>query len=92
MVALSEAAERYEALRAAVLRAEPAAYPGLSILHRRGVAAWIRALGQERPVEAICSDYRLASSIPHDPAPATSDVARLVAGILVGIAMEPVHA
>jgi hypothetical protein len=39
-----------------------------------------------------CSDYQLTPSTPHDPAPATSDITRLVAGILVAIAMEPAHA
>lgn len=92
MVAPSDTTERYETLRAAVLRGGGAACPGLGILHRRGVAEWIRALGQEPPVEVACSDYRLTPSTPHDPAPATSDITRLVAGILVAIAMEPVHA
>src|SRR5712691_2178290 len=92
IVAPSDTAERYETLRAAVLRGGGAACPGLGILHRRGVAEWIRALGQEPPVEVACSDDRLTPLTPHDPAPATSDITRLVAGILVAIAMEPVHA
>jgi hypothetical protein len=56
------------------------------------MAEWIRTLGQEPPVEVACSDYRLTPSTPHDPEPATSDITRLIAGILVAIAMEPVHA
>lgn len=79
-------------MRAAVLRGGGAACPGLGILHRRGVAEWIRALGQEPLVEVACSDDRLTPLTPHDPAPATSDITRLVAGILVAIAMEPVYA
>jgi len=92
IVAPSDTTERYETLRAAVLRGGGAACPGLGILHRRGVAEWIRALGQQPPIEAACSGYRLTPSTPHDPAPATSDITRLVVGILVAIAMEPVHA
>jgi hypothetical protein len=74
------------------LRAEFTACPGLGILRRRGLAAWVRALGQEPHAEAVCLDYRLAPSAPHDPSPATSDITRLIAGIIVAIAMEPVHA
>jgi hypothetical protein len=55
------------------------------------LAAWIRALGHEADAEAACCDDRLAP--PHDPSSsAASDITRLIAGILVAIAMEPVHA
>jgi len=74
------------------LRADFTACPGLGVLRRRGLAAWIRALGQEPHSAAACCDYRLAPSTPPDPSPATSDLTRLIAGILVAIAMEPVHA
>jgi hypothetical protein len=74
------------------LRAEFTACPGLGILLRRGLAAWVRALGQEPHTEAVCLDYRLVPSAPHDPSPAMSDITRLIAGIIVAIAMEPVHA
>jgi len=74
------------------LRAELSACPGLGILRRRGLAAWVRALGQELHVVATRDDHRLAPSILHDPSAATSDITRLIAGILVAIAMEPVHA
>jgi len=52
----------------------------------------MRALGQEPHSAAACRDHRLAPSAPPDPSPATSDLTRLIAGILVTIAMEPVHA
>jgi hypothetical protein len=74
-----------------VLRAELTACPGLGILRRRGLAAWLRALGQELDAEVVCHDHQLAPSAPHDPSPATSAITRLIAGIIVAIAMEPVH-
>ena len=84
--------DRYEKLRAAVLRAELTACPGLGILRRQGVAAWIRALGQESHAEAACLNHRGTPSAPDDPSPAASDLARLIAGIIIAIAMEPIHA
>jgi hypothetical protein len=74
------------------LRAELTACPGLGILRRRGLAAWIRALEQGLHAEAAYHDHLPAPSVPHDPSPVTSDITRLVAGIIVAIAMEPVHA
>ncbi|MEH2675362.1 hypothetical protein DXU07_40225 [Bradyrhizobium elkanii] len=79
-------------LRAAALRAEFTACPGLVILRRRGLAAWVRARGQEVDTEAACHDHRLAHSAPDNPSSPTSDITRLIAGILVAIAMEPFHA
>jgi hypothetical protein len=54
------------------------------------LAAWIRAFAQEPHAEAGCCDHRLAPS--RNPSPATDNITRLIAGILVAIAMEPVHA
>jgi hypothetical protein len=88
----ADSTDRYEKLRAAVLRAELTACPGLGMLRRRGLASWIRALGQEPHTEAVCCDHRVALSATNDPPPAASDLTRLIAGIIVAIAMEPVHA
>jgi hypothetical protein len=90
MIVPPDACDRYEKLRAAVLRTEPAACPGLAILRHQGLAAWLRALGREPRAEATCCDYRSAPA--HGPSPATNDITRLIAGILVAIAMEPLHA
>ena len=92
IVASADAADTYEKLRAAVLHAEPTACPGLGILRRRGLAAWIRALGQESHAEAACGDHRSRALGHADPSPAASDITRLIAGIIVALAMEPVHA
>jgi hypothetical protein len=43
-------------------------------------------------VEAACCDHRPALAVSHDPSPAPNDITRLLASILVAIAMEPIHA
>src|SRR5271166_101070 len=44
IIAPPDVTDVYEKLRAAVLSAKPTANPGLGIIRRRGLAAWIRAL------------------------------------------------
>jgi hypothetical protein len=58
------------------------------------LAAWIRALGEQRDAKAEvgCCDHRLAPSAQHDPSPIANDITRLIAGIIIAIAMEPLHA
>jgi hypothetical protein len=66
--------------------------PGLGILRRQGVAAWMRALRPETHAEAAsrhCEGRRCADP---DPSPPASDVTRLIAGIIVSLALEPIHA
>ena len=92
LIVAPDAGDAYEKLRTAVLRAEPAACPGLGILRRRGLAAWLRALGQEPHAEAACRDHPPAPSAAYDSSPAASDIPRLIAGIIVALAMESVHA
>jgi hypothetical protein len=82
----------YEKLRAAVLSADLTASPGLGILRRQGLAAWIRALGQKPHAETACCDHQPRPSAGPDPSPRASDITRLIASIIVAIAMEPVHA
>jgi hypothetical protein len=84
----ADAASGYEKLRTAVLGAKPAACPGLAILRRRGLAAWIGALGPEPRAEV--SNRRPATT--HDPTPPANDLTRLIAGILVTLVTEPAHA
>src|SRR3979490_1228724 len=52
IVAPSDTTERYETLRAAVLRGGGAACPGLGILHPRGVGGWLLAPREEPPGRA----------------------------------------
>jgi hypothetical protein len=92
MAAPADTAAIYEKLRSAVLSGEAATTPGLGILHRQGVAAWIRTLGQEPHAEATsrhCEPVRCANP---DPSPPASDVTRLIAGIIVSLALEHIHA
>jgi len=82
----------YEKLRTAVLGAEPAACPGLGILRRQGLAAWIRAVGREPHAEAHCRNHRPRPPTMHDSSPTANDLTRLIAGIIVALATEPAHA
>ena len=91
-MARSDAVHAYERLRTAVLNAEPGVDSDLYIIRRRGLAAWIRQCGAESRPEVIHSDHRSAFSATHDLSPATRDLTRLLAGIVVALTTEPVHA
>jgi hypothetical protein len=90
--AAPDAVDAYEKLRAAVLCADPT-FPGLGIIHRQGLAAWIRVLG--RPAHADGADVHhptlVSSPTCHQPSGA-GELARVIASILASIAMEPAHA
>jgi hypothetical protein len=75
-----------------MLGADPAACPGLAILRRRGLAAWIGALGPEPRAETQCRTHRSTPATTHDPSPAANDLTRLIAGILVTLVTELAHA
>jgi hypothetical protein len=75
-----------------VLNAEPSTYSGLCIIRRRGLAAWIRECGPEPQIEAVHSDRQAASLTTRNLSPAANDLTRLLAGIIVALAMEPAHA
>lgn len=92
IVAPTDTAAIYEKLRAAVLSAEATTRPGLGILRRQGLAAWMRALGQEPDAEAACRAPQPPPSGKSNLSPSVSDVTRLIAGIIVCLAMEPMHA
>jgi hypothetical protein len=83
--------DRYEQLRAAVLRTELTAYSGLGILRRQGLAAWIRALAQRPLAEMARDDHPTTPAVTADPLPA-GDLTRLIAGVIIAMAMEPADA
>ncbi|WOH75730.1 hypothetical protein RX330_11950 [Bradyrhizobium sp. NDS-1] len=82
----------YEKLRGAVLSGEVTTSSGLGILRRQGLAAWMRALGHEPFAAVACRDPEPAPFAKPDLSPPASDVTRLIAGILVSLAMAPMHA
>ena len=88
----ADAASSYERLRTAVLGAKPIACPGLAILRRRGLAAWICALGPEPRAEAQSRNHRSTPPTTHDASPPANDLTRLIASILVTLVTEPAHA
>jgi hypothetical protein len=52
----------------------------------------MRAQGQEPQAEVACRDPEPPPSAKPDLSPPASDVTRLIAGIIVSLAMEPMHA
>ena len=89
--AASKVADAYESLRAAALCAEPAACPGLGILRRQGMAAWMRAL--ERPPHSDGDRHPLITRLPTSDAPQQStELTRLIASIIVSVGTEHAHA
>jgi hypothetical protein len=92
IVAPVDTAAIYEKLRGAVLSGEVTTSAGLGILRRQGLAAWMRAMEREPHAAAACRDPQPSPSAKPDLSPPASDVTRLIAGILVSLAMEPMHA
>jgi hypothetical protein len=89
--AFADAVDAYELLRAAVLRADPDAGPNLGALRREGVAAWSRGLIEARGIGTpLPWPARQLPTWP-DAASAASELTRLIAGIVLAIAVEPVH-
>ena len=93
--------EAYESLRTSALGAEAPRFPGLGILHRQGLAAWIRALEQAPHSGGDTADDgaaredgdRVVAPSPADDLPhESSELTRLIAGIIVSIGMEHSHA
>jgi hypothetical protein len=52
----------------------------------------MRAQGQEPHADVACRDSEPPPSAKPDLSPPASDVTRLIAGIIVSLAMEPMHA
>ena len=92
IVTTANAVGAYETLRAALLNAEPITGSGLCTIRRQGLAAWIKESGSQSQVEAVGTTYQAAPTTTRDLPSAASDLARLLAGIIVALATEPVHA
>lgn len=89
--AASKAVDAYESLRAAALCAEPTACPGVGILRRQGLAAWLRALEHPPHSDGDC-DAITAPSPASDLAQQSSELTRLIASIIVSVGTEHAHA
>jgi hypothetical protein len=81
----------YEKLRAAVLAAEPVRGPDLGTVRHRGLANWLKQPPLTPLVPQPCAGSDRRSGTVVDPAPATTELTRLIAGIVVALAMEPAH-
>ncbi len=86
-----DAVDTYERLRAAVLRGDPDTGPHLGVLRREGLTAWSRSLIEAPVFSAPISGPARQSPPLHPPAPAPSELTRLIAGIVLAITAEPAH-
>ena len=86
-----DAVDTYELLRAAVLRADPDAGPHLGVLRREGLTAWSRSLIEVLATSTPISGPALQPPTRYAPAPAPSELTRLIAGIVLAIIAEPTH-
>jgi len=88
-IVAAQAAAAYEALRAAVLSGRSNGQCSLAILIHRGLTAWIAALEPEEPPAtpspACVPPHSVAASAP-------SELTRVLAGIIVALTTEDVHA
>ena len=81
----------YETLRAAVLSAEPVRGPDLGMLRPRGLTSWLRAPIPEAMIQRLGATQDRAPGASTEPAPTVAELTRLIAGIVVALAAEPVH-
>jgi len=79
------------AAAAAVLRGDPDAGPHLGVLRREGLTAWSRSLIEAPAISAPISGPARQPPVRHAPAPAPSELTRLIAGIVLAITAEPAH-
>lgn len=85
------AVDAYERLRAAVFHADPDAGPNLGVLRREGLTAWSRSLVEARdrgqPLPGLARHRSTWSAAAQAP----SELARLIASIVLAITAEPAH-
>jgi transposase len=86
-IGATQLAATYEALRAAVSSGRSSGQGGLAILIHRGLAAWI-AESQEPPAASVPMRSAAAAAAPSAP----GELTRVLAGIIVALTTENVHA
>lgn len=91
MTGSTRTAKDYEKLRTAVLDAEPARGSELSMICNHGMATWLRAPTPEPSSELPCAGQDRIPVGRGDPALSSSELTRLIAGIVVALAAEPAH-
>ena len=86
-----DAVDTYELRLGAVLRGDPDTGSHLGGLRREGLTAWSRSLIEAPAISAPISGPARQPPIRHAPAPAPSELTRLIAGIVLAITAEPAH-
>jgi len=81
----------YERVRAAVLCAVPERAPNLGTLRREGLAAWVKAVSSMPNVGAPFPSAARRTPVSRNPAPASSELTRLIASIVLAITGESAH-
>jgi hypothetical protein len=91
MAIATRTADAYERLRAAALGGEPVAGPDLATVRRHGLAGWLARLTLQPVVEPVrARPEPMPAAI--DPMPIADELTRLIADIVVALAMETAHA
>lgn len=86
------AAEAYEGLRAAVLRAEPLAGRDLNSIRHCGLASWLSGW-RHKPLAVPAGSRAPSKASPlSDPPPVTRELIQLLAGLVVTLVKDPAHA
>jgi len=84
--------DAYERLRAAALGTEPVCGPDLGTVRRHGLAGWLERL----TVQPLAAPTRARPEPLPAPivgaVPAADELTRLIAGIVVALAVETAHA
>ncbi|MEY9880515.1 hypothetical protein [Bradyrhizobium sp. USDA 329] len=83
----ADATDRYEELRAAVLRGSSPPASASAFFAAKGSLHG----SERRHAEMAYCDHPTTPAIKIDPLPAAGDLTRLIAGIIIAIAMEPAH-
>jgi hypothetical protein len=89
MITVHRTANDYEILRAAVLGAELVRGPALMKLRRNGLTSWLKSPIPEPIAPTLCAGQARSSAANGDPSLMTTELTRLIAGIVVALAAEP---